>query len=308
MPLDLIPPPALATLYSFPSLEPLQFLKYQANQLNLPLRKDILHRAVVYEGDKTRQGTASTKWRSEVHGSNRKIRPQKGSGRARLGDKKSPMLVGGGVAFGPKPRDFSTGLNKKIYDLAFRTALSYRWRKGELVVVDDLKMVDVVEKDRKYWLKYCFEQLGWSNKHGRSFLVMGGWRTKAEKEMYKRKPDGAADKSIFRTLNEECGAHGRARLVDDVDVKNLLEMGRLVIEQSALTHLLREHSSDLTKRPLRVKGLGSGLTTAASFGEVEGVAEEMAGLEDELFEEELDMEDPLALDADSDADPLALDK
>ena len=119
-----------ATLHAFPSLEPTRFATYPSTHLLVPLRKDILHRAVIYEGDATRQGTANTKWRSEVHGSNRKIRPQKGTGSARLGDKKSPMLKGGGVAFGPKPRDFATGLNRRVYDLAWRIALSYRYRTG----------------------------------------------------------------------------------------------------------------------------------------------------------------------------------
>src|SRR5436305_4289693 len=129
--------PVLATLYDFPTMEPLRMIKYSREQLRLPLRRDILHRAIVYEGDKTRQGTASTKWRDDVHGSGRKIRPQKGTGQARLGDKKSPMLRGGGVAFGPHPRDFSTKLPRKIYDLAWRTALSYRYKKGELIILDN---------------------------------------------------------------------------------------------------------------------------------------------------------------------------
>ena len=129
------PPPPVhevtTTVYSFPEFEPLRFAQYPENHLYLPLRKDILQRAIIFEADNARQGTASTKWRSEVHGSGKKIRPQKGQGMARLGDKKSPMLRGGGVAFGPKPRDFSTKLPRKIYDLAWRTALSYRYRRGE---------------------------------------------------------------------------------------------------------------------------------------------------------------------------------
>src|SRR5438874_8149445 len=109
------PPPGSADDHLLlATLEPVRFDWYHAKHLHLPMRRDILHRAVVFEGDATRQGTASTKWRKDVHGSGRKIRPQKGSGRARLGDKKSPMLRGGGVAFGPHPRDFSTGLQRKV--------------------------------------------------------------------------------------------------------------------------------------------------------------------------------------------------
>jgi large subunit ribosomal protein L4 len=272
IPAHLAPTPALATLWNFPTLEPLRFIEYPANHLNLPLRKDLLHRAVIYEGDKTRQGTASTKWRSEVHGSNRKIRPQKGSGRARLGNKKSPMLRGGGVAFGPKPRDFSTGLPKKVYDLAFRTALSYRWRRGELVVVNDLEIPkNIDESDNKYWVKHCFNTLRWGNGHGRSFLVM------KETENEKR---------LAKTLNEECGEHGRARLANDVDVKNLLEMGRLVIEQGALKELFQWYRSDLPRPTRKVVGLGSGLTKVAAPGEVEELIEDMEDMEEEEFDED----------------------
>src|SRR5579863_1203709 len=70
------------------------------------IRRDILHLCVVHHLDSLRQGSANTKTRGEVRGSGRKIRRQKGSGKARLGDGQSPMLRGGGVAFGPKPRDF----------------------------------------------------------------------------------------------------------------------------------------------------------------------------------------------------------
>lgn len=83
-----------------------------------------------------RQGSASTKTRAEVSGSTRKIRKQKGSGKARLGDRTSPMLRGGGRAHGPKPRDFSTELPRKVYNLAVRGAFSYLHFKGMLTVVD----------------------------------------------------------------------------------------------------------------------------------------------------------------------------
>ena len=151
---------AQCTLHDFPSFEPTSFVSYPSTHLLMPLRKDILHRAVIYEGDMTRQGTASTKYRSEVHGSNRKIRPQKGTGSARLGDKKSPMLKGGGVAFGPKPRDFSTELPRKIYDQAWRTALSYRYRKGELILVDGELDVDVADGALQ---RYMRDLLTWQN-------------------------------------------------------------------------------------------------------------------------------------------------
>lgn len=219
-------PDVLTTIYSFPTMEPLRFAYYPANHLHLPLRRDILHRAVIFEGDATRQGTASTKWRDDVRGSGRKIRPQKGTGRARLGDKKNPMLRGGGVAFGPHPRDFSTKLPRKMYDLAWRIALSYRYRRGELIVVEDGVNIEMNEPRR---IQQILEANHWGNADGRSLLVTTNLR-----------------RNLFAAM-AGAGAHGRAKTEADVDVKDLLELGRIVIERSALDGILRDHSSDLNR-------------------------------------------------------------
>lgn len=103
-----------------------------------PIRRDIIHLCVVHYRDSLRQGSANTKTRSEVRGSGRKIRPQKGSGKARLGDGQSPMLRGGGIAFGPKPRDFSTKLPKKVIEMGMRVALSAKLKEQRLGVVETL--------------------------------------------------------------------------------------------------------------------------------------------------------------------------
>ena len=84
-----------------------------------------------------RQGTAKSKERSEVSGSTRKLGRQKGGGGARRGDINSPVMVGGGRVFGPKPRDYSFKLNKKEKALARRSALSYKVREEALTVVED---------------------------------------------------------------------------------------------------------------------------------------------------------------------------
>ena len=84
-----------------------------------------------------RQGTAKSKERSEVSGSTRKLGRQKGGGGARRGDINSPVLVGGGRVFGPKPRDYSFKLNKKVRQLARKSALSYKVQENALVVVED---------------------------------------------------------------------------------------------------------------------------------------------------------------------------
>lgn len=84
-----------------------------------------------------RQGTAKSKERSEISGSTRKLGRQKGGGGARRGDIKSPVLVGGGRVFGPKPRDYGFKLNKKVRQLARKSALSYKIQENALMVVED---------------------------------------------------------------------------------------------------------------------------------------------------------------------------
>lgn len=86
-----------------------------------------------------RQGTHKTKERNEIKGSTRKIIRQKGSGGARRGDIKSPLLVGGGRAFGPKPRDYGIKVNKKTKALARKSALSLKAKNNAIVVVEDFE-------------------------------------------------------------------------------------------------------------------------------------------------------------------------
>jgi len=101
-----------------------------------------------------RQGTHKTKERSEIRGSRRKLRKQKGAGAARIGDIKSPMLRGGGRAFGPKPRDYSFKLNKKVKRLARISALSYKAKDDAIHVLEDFnfkspktqQIVEIMEK------------------------------------------------------------------------------------------------------------------------------------------------------------------
>ena len=84
-----------------------------------------------------RQGTHKSKERSEVSGSTRKLHKQKGTGGARIGDINSPVLVGGGRVFGPKPRDYRFKLNKKVKALARKSALTYKAQENAIVVVED---------------------------------------------------------------------------------------------------------------------------------------------------------------------------
>lgn len=108
--------------------------------LNLRVAKEesaahIVHRALVRQTTNARQGTASTKTRSEVSGGGRKPWRQKGTGRARAGSNRSPLWRGGGVIFGPKPRDYNLKMNRKERRLALRTV--FQSRAEDLIVVED---------------------------------------------------------------------------------------------------------------------------------------------------------------------------
>lgn len=97
----------------------------------------IVHRALVRQMNNSRQGTVSTKTRAEVRGGGRKPWRQKGTGRARAGSNRSPLWRGGGVTFGPKPRDYSVKMNRKERRLALRTALQDR--VADLTVVESFE-------------------------------------------------------------------------------------------------------------------------------------------------------------------------
>ena len=94
-----------------------------------------------------RQGTHSARERSEVRGSTRKIRKQKGSGGARFGDIKNPLFRGGGRVFGPRPKDYSFKLNRKLKQAARRSALSLMANENAITVVEDLKFDAAKTKD-----------------------------------------------------------------------------------------------------------------------------------------------------------------
>ncbi len=108
--------------------------------------KTAMHAAVVNYLANQRQGTQSTKTRAEVRGGGRKPWRQKGTGHARQGSIRSPQWVGGGVALGPKPRDYSYRLNRKLKRLALLSALSAKAKAGELVIVDEFKVEEYKTK------------------------------------------------------------------------------------------------------------------------------------------------------------------
>ena len=113
----------------------------------LPVNEDVIYYAITNELANKRVGTACTKGRAEVHGSNAKPYAQKGTGRARRGDKKSPLMVGGGTIFGPKPRDFSYSIPKKAKRLAMKSILSLQAQSDRLTVVEDFTVESGKTKD-----------------------------------------------------------------------------------------------------------------------------------------------------------------
>jgi large subunit ribosomal protein L4 len=113
----------------------------------LPFNEAVVHQAMVGQLANKRQGTASTKTRGEVSGSTRKLYAQKHTGRARRGDIKSPLLRGGGIVFGPKPRTYRQSIPKKMRRLALKCLLSAKVKEGNIRLVQGLDFKEAKTKD-----------------------------------------------------------------------------------------------------------------------------------------------------------------
>jgi large subunit ribosomal protein L4 len=135
------------------------------------------------------------------------------------------MLRGGGVAFGPKPRNFATELPQKVYDLAWRTALSYRFRKGELIIVDNAMEI---EAPSTRLLTDIFKYHEKVRGRGRNLMVT------------------LEERPLLSDALEQMGRSGQALTWEEVDVKDLLELSRIMIERDALHNILLAHQEDLT--------------------------------------------------------------
>lgn len=112
-----------------------------------------IYMAVKTEMTNSRQGTHSTKTRAEVRGGGRKPWRQKGRGAARAGSRRSPIWVGGGRAFGPKPKYYQMKINKKVKSLARRSALAYKYQQNAMKVITDFKLPDAKAKTVRAMLK-----------------------------------------------------------------------------------------------------------------------------------------------------------
>jgi large subunit ribosomal protein L4 len=107
-----------------------------------PVREDVLHQMVKWQLASRRAGTHKTKTRAEVSGGGKKPFKQKGTGNARQGSSRSPLLEGGAVLFGPRPRSYAFKMTKKVKKLGLRSALSYLFSEGKLTIVDSMKSDD----------------------------------------------------------------------------------------------------------------------------------------------------------------------
>ena len=124
----------------------------------------VMHEAVVQYLANQRQGTQSTKTRSEVSGGGRKPWRQKGTGHARQGSTRSPQWTHGGIALGPKPRDYSKSMNRKAKKLAMISALSSKAKAGEMILVDSISL-------EEYKTKAVVEMLSSLKAEGKSLIV-----------------------------------------------------------------------------------------------------------------------------------------
>jgi len=127
---------AKLTLYNREG-EKVKDIKVQDSIFAAPIKMGALYQTAVAQAARRRQGTASSKGRSDVRGGGAKPWPQKGTGRARHGSSRSPIWVGGGVTFGPHPRSFAKDVPKKMRRVALKSALSSKLNDGTLVVVED---------------------------------------------------------------------------------------------------------------------------------------------------------------------------
>ncbi len=159
-----------------------------------------------------RQGTSSTKTRSEVRGGGRKPYRQKGTGRARQGSIRAAQWIGGGVIFGPKPRDYSQKIPKKIGRLALKSVLSQKVADQKLIVVEDLNLSEI--KTKKFVSVLNNLKLG----EGKTYIVTEGGLSNLERSA--------------RNV-----PHVKTGLVNTINTLNLIKYDNLVVTKAALSKI-----------------------------------------------------------------------
>lgn len=214
----------LTSLRSFPSLEPKTMAPYPATFLDHPLRRDLLWSAVVYEADKARVGAGYVPTKSDKWFSNRKLHPQKGTGRARVGDANSPIRDNGIKAHGIKaPHDWSTKLPTKVYSRGFQTALSDQYRNGRLFVIGGDNETADFQYEHPDQMRQFVEHHALDGLH-LLFIT-----------------DVQRDNLLKATenLDKKCDV----LVKEAVEVRDLLKAKRIYIEQSALDWFVSEYGA-----------------------------------------------------------------
>lgn len=173
--------------------------------------KTVMHTAVVTYLANQRQGTQSTLTRAEVRGGGRKPWRQKGTGRARQGSIRSPQWTHGGIALGPKPRDYSNTLNKKVRQLALKSALSSKVLDNELIVVDSIALEAIKTKS----VVSMLEALGAT---GKTLIVM---------------PE--VDKTIIVSARNIPGV--KTTLANTLNVYDILSCDKFIIAKDAVSKI-----------------------------------------------------------------------
>ncbi len=188
---------------------------------NVEVKKHVLWEVVKWQLAARRQGTHSTKTRGEVAYSGRKLLPQKGTGNARHGDRGANILVGGGVAHGPKPRDYYYSLPKKVRKLGLKMALSDKAQKGNLEIVDPLQ-AQIGEKPKSKKAVEILKSLGLNN--SKVLVVI---------------PD--RNETVIRSFRNLRNA--KVLPVDGLNVYDILWSDKLVIEKPAIEKIYERLST-----------------------------------------------------------------
>lgn len=178
--------------------------------------KGLVHRYLVYAQQNARRGTASTLTRSEVRGGGRKPYKQKGSGNARRGSKRSPLMPGGGISFGPKPRDWSIDMNKKERRLALATALQSASK--DMVVVDDFSTFQEIKTKS---LLQKLENVGVGQEKN-TLLILN------EPNGYVIRSGRNVEKLAINVIGGPAGG---------IQIYDVLRADRIVVEKSALAYI-----------------------------------------------------------------------
>jgi len=203
-----------------PELNVVDIKGQKAESFELPKEKfgvhvqdAVIHQAVVMYNANNRQGTVSTKTRSEVSGGGKKPWAQKGTGRARQGSSRSPLWKKGGITFGPKPRDFGYSVPKKVRVAALRESLNAKFLGNSLVCVDQLEVVSGKTREFVAILKNLKVQ-------GRTLAVL----------------DGTNEKTLLATRNIARLTLARAL---DVNAGDIMNNKNVLVTKEALKTLLK---------------------------------------------------------------------